>query len=59
MPLLLWDYTGWVLYGRQRYGDEFAMHFPPALRWMFWLKENWPYASGAFISEDRFCIMSV
>jgi hypothetical protein len=43
IPLLIWDYTGWVLYGRQTYPG--AEHFPHALRWIVWLKENWPYAS--------------
>ena len=45
IPLLIWDYEGWRIFGRPVYTDEFAFHFPHSLRWIFWLKENWPYAT--------------
>jgi hypothetical protein len=45
IPLLAWDYVGWRMYGSVNYSDEFACHFPQSLRWLFWLKENWPYAA--------------
>jgi hypothetical protein len=31
VPLILWDYSGWVLYGREG-------------AWWGWLIQNWPYA---------------
>ncbi|HEX8524103.1 MAG TPA: hypothetical protein VF669_17750 [Tepidisphaeraceae bacterium] len=44
LPLLIWDYAGWRLYGRPEYSDPLNNHLPHALRWLLWLKHEWPYA---------------
>jgi len=33
VPLLVWNYAGWVLFGR------------PDIPWYLWLKNEWPYAA--------------
>ncbi len=38
LPLLTWNYIGWILYGRS--GAWWQWGFP----WLAWLKANWPYA---------------
>ena len=40
VPLLLWDYAGWVVYGRPIYNEA----WPGGLQWVLWLKRQWPYA---------------
>ncbi|HEY8669176.1 MAG TPA: hypothetical protein VIL86_21180 [Tepidisphaeraceae bacterium] len=46
LPLLIWDYAGWRLYGRPMYDDLLLGHaLPAAMRWIFWLKHEWPYAT--------------
>ncbi|MEO6434620.1 MAG: hypothetical protein ABIP55_02515 [Tepidisphaeraceae bacterium] len=44
VALLAWSYAGWRVYGRPIYTDAFALRLPEALRWMTWLKHEWPYA---------------
>jgi hypothetical protein len=38
IPLLLWNYAGWRVYGRP--GNWWQWQYP----WLVWLKANWPYA---------------
>ncbi len=38
IPLLLWNYIGWRVYGRP--GQWWQWQYP----WLAWLKSNWPYA---------------
>jgi hypothetical protein len=38
LPLLLWDYTGWRLYGHTGH-------------WWNWLRENWPYAEQSMYAS--------
>ena len=33
------------MYGSEQYSDALALHLPQSLRWILWLKENWPYAT--------------
>src|SRR5206468_3329247 len=42
IPLLVWDYVGWRVYGGPMYRE--AQHLPAALAWLPWLKHVWPYA---------------
>jgi hypothetical protein len=44
LPLLVWDYAGWRLYGRPIYTDALTAHLPAALKWLNWLRHEWPYA---------------
>jgi hypothetical protein len=45
VPLLIWDWAGWEVYGRPAYlNDPLWGWFPTGLRWMLWLKHEWPYA---------------
>jgi hypothetical protein len=39
-PLLAWDYLGWARYG----WPDYPTSLPHALRWLLWLKHEWPYA---------------
>jgi len=39
VPLLIWTYAGWVIYGRPEYPGV-GVHWS----WLFWLKHEWPYA---------------
>ena len=43
IPLLTWDYVGWVRYGWPVYETS----LPHALRWLPWLKYEWPYAADS------------
>ena len=43
MPLLAWDYEGWVRYGSPAYQTS----LPHVLRWLPWLKHEWPYAADS------------
>jgi hypothetical protein len=40
VPLLWWDYQGWLEYGSPRYQTG----LPGWLQWALWLKHEWPYA---------------
>jgi hypothetical protein len=40
VPMLAWDYLGWRRYGSPVYSTD----LPQALRWLPWLKHEWPYA---------------
>ena len=40
VPLLVWDYAGWARYG----WPDYATSLPHAMRWLLWLKQEWPYA---------------
>src|SRR5439155_10463711 len=44
LPLLIWSYAGWRLFGRPEYFDPITQHLPPSLRWLTWLRHEWPYA---------------
>ena len=39
VPLLIWDYAGWRIYGRPEYAGV-----PPSLNWLMWIRHEWPYA---------------
>jgi hypothetical protein len=41
LPLLVWCYAGWRVYGSPIYSDT---RFPHALHWLLWLRHNWPYS---------------
>ena len=38
IPLLIWDYAGWRLYGRPVYSDALTQSLPESLRWLTWLR---------------------
>ena len=40
VPLLLWEYAGWLMYGKPAYNPV----WPASLQWLLWLKAQWPYA---------------
>jgi hypothetical protein len=40
VPLIAWDYCGWLRYGSPVYQTS----LPPSLHWLLWLKREWPYA---------------
>lgn len=40
IPILLWTYAGWRIYGRPVYETS----LPSSLHWLLWLKHEWPYA---------------
>lgn len=42
LPVLIWDCAGWVIYGRVAFAEPAWM--PERLRWLMWLKHEWPYA---------------
>ena len=44
LPLLVWSYAGWKIYGSPSYDDPISRRLPEALRWLTWLKHEWPYA---------------
>jgi hypothetical protein len=44
LPLLIWTYAGWRLYGRPIYVDDLAQRLPANLHWLLWLRHEWPYA---------------
>jgi hypothetical protein len=44
LPLLLWSYAGWRLYGRPVYSDAMSLKLPPDWHWLMWLRHEWPYA---------------
>jgi hypothetical protein len=39
LPLLIWTYAGWRIYGRPIYAGV-----SPGLCWLYWLKHEWPYS---------------
>jgi hypothetical protein len=39
VPLLIWTYAGWRVYGRPAYPGV-----APGLCWLYWLKHEWPYS---------------
>ena len=44
LPLLIWSYAGWVVFGR-----------PGDVHWFLWLKHEWPYAAkSAYASGSIF-----
>jgi hypothetical protein len=43
IPLVIWDYAGWRLFGEPIY-PGFSQHLPHLLQWIDWLPQNWPYA---------------
>jgi hypothetical protein len=43
LPLLAWDYCGWLAFGKPSYPE--AAHLPGFLAFLPWLKHTWPYAS--------------
>ncbi|MGH7178547.1 MAG: hypothetical protein ACREJC_14315 [Tepidisphaeraceae bacterium] len=54
IPLIIWDWAGWELYGRPSYRG-FAEQLPHWLRWLPWLPQNWPYAdTSAYKSGSLF-----
>jgi hypothetical protein len=40
VPLALWDFAGWKMFGSPQY----QTNLPRPLHWVLWLKQNWPYA---------------
>jgi hypothetical protein len=45
VPLLVWDWAGWEVYGRPAYRNDPLWNALPAwLHWVLWLKHEWPYA---------------
>ncbi len=45
VPLLIWDWAGWEVYGRPAYpNDSLWATLPGRLHWLLWLKHEWPYA---------------
>jgi hypothetical protein len=47
LPLLGWDYCGWWRYG----SPEYLTSLPHALRWMPWLKHEWPYSEHSLYNS--------
>jgi hypothetical protein len=41
VPLLIWTYAGWQMYGSPIYTDA---KLPPSLHWLLWLRHEWPYS---------------
>jgi hypothetical protein len=44
VPILLWTWAGWTIYGKPVYSDALANHLPPSWHWLLWLRHEWPYA---------------
>lgn len=44
LPLLIWAYAGWRIYGQPVYTDPLSLKLPESLRWTMWLRHEWPYA---------------
>jgi hypothetical protein len=53
IPLLLWDYAGWRLYGRPVYSDGLTQALPESLRWLTWLRHEWPYQPESLYARGR------
>src|SRR5207244_9513390 len=43
LPLLTVDYAGCRIYGRPEYSDALTQALPAGLRWLTWLRHEWPY----------------
>jgi hypothetical protein len=55
IPLLVWTYAGWRLYGRPVYSDSLSRHLPADMQWLMWLRHEWPYADkSAYASGSIF-----
>ena len=44
LPLLIWTWAGWHIYGSPVYTDALAQHLPAKWHWLLWLRHEWPYA---------------
>jgi hypothetical protein len=53
IPLLVWTYAGWRLYGRPDYVDALSLHLPVSLRWLMWLRHEWPYQPTSLYASGR------
>jgi len=58
VPVLLWEYAGWVLYGREPYPEGLGLfglhvHLPTTLQWLAWLPHHWPYAATSLYSRGH------
>jgi hypothetical protein len=53
MPLLIWTWAGWKLFGQPVYTDALAQRVPPSMHWLLWLKHEWPYAQESTYASGR------
>jgi hypothetical protein len=53
IPLLIWTYAGWRLYGQPAYVDPLSQRLPESLRWLMWLRHEWPYQPESLYAAGR------
>ena len=53
IPLLIWCYAGWHLYGQPAYADALSQRLPESLRWLMWLRHEWPYQPESLYASGR------
>jgi hypothetical protein len=53
IPLLIWTYAGWRLYGQPVYSDPISQRLPESLRWLMWLRHEWPYQPESLYAAGR------
>jgi hypothetical protein len=53
IPLLVWTYAGWRVYGQPSYADPVSLRLPESLRWLMWLRHEWPYQPTSLYAAGR------
>jgi hypothetical protein len=53
LPLLIWTYAGWRVYGRPDYFDPLSQRLPESMRWLMWLRHEWPYQPESLYARGQ------